>query len=918
MEQRPRRAGGMWRRMCGQRLSGEDQYNGYAPTHRHHQEETLKSRAKFGILGAFIALAAALGVVGSSQFAAPADAQIPLGIAVTKTGCPANVALNASVQCTITITNQTGAALVVPEPIVFRAASGNAAGYGAVQLLNGVSGATGADVDTALVVNPNTGATQSIVVSCFTVGGCTLAPGAAGAITIAAGELGVIGGPIVESIQFGGNVAVNLTGGLNTVGASAITGTVNCGATALPSGNGTVRACTLDVNDTDLFPNTIASGTFTITMNAPAGVVFQSTGTTTATFNCTGVNTPQSCDNLTFNIVTNTANVAGPVTFTVQYSSDIPAVDSNNVFTTPVVLQVVTGSAITTFTKSFAPASIAVGGTSTLTFTISNPAGTAGGVTGIAFTDNLPAGLQVAATPALTNTCGGTVGAAAGAAAVTLTGGTITTAGGTCTITVAVTATTPGPKVNTTGAITSTQGGTGGTATATLDISNIATFRQPTGFIFTCTTGVAGPFTGPVPGQIGSINVLAVGELPSGLQCQVQLAANNAAGVLTAGSFAPGTIEVSSLGAGLQSAVGTLGTNLRIGCDTLAQVNLINPLIDPNTCQGVTFRVFGFGVGFVEIRVRYEPLAVAAQAGIIEIEGSFNVAFVAPVVTVSLALSPNPVTVGSFSTATARFNRTINCQQAFGTAAAPLACIDPTTGLPIIFNLGSALNGSVVFNVDNTAIASFQDVTAAPPSPQTAGFVTTANQVVRRCGFFPTAGLPANPITGVPGFAGSLIGGPLNGFFGGCETATASLRGNAPGVANVSATFIPDMPGAFGSSLVGLGTQISGLLGFFGNAVNPTSARVLEVVGPAASGSVQLARGCNNVSPTVTETAAAYGARVTPQAALVAIWEHQAATNTFRGFSPLPGAPNDLAGVTRLRPVFVCVSAAATLDQPPA
>jgi len=707
-------------------------------------------------------------------------------------------------------------------------------------------------------------------------------------------------------------------GGATSVGASAIVGTVNCGTTALVSGGGTVRGCVLDVNDFDLFPATIASGTFTITLNGPAGVVFQSTGTTTATFNCTGVNLPQSCDTLAFNIVTNTANVAGPVTFTVQYSSDIPAVDSNNVFTTPVVLQVVTGAGVTAIAKSFAPVAIPVGGTSTLTITISNPAGTPGGLTGIAFTDNLPAGVQVAAVPALTNTCGGAATAAAGTAIVSLTAGVIAAPGGTCTITVAVTATTPGVKVNTTGAVTSNQG-VGGTATATLDVSNIASFLQPTGFIFSCLTGVAGPFVNPIPGQIGAINVLAVGELPAGLSCQVQLASLNAAGVLTAGSFAPGTLEVSSIQAGIQSAVGTLGTNLRIGCDTAATVNLVlNPLINQNTCQGVTFRVFGFGVGFAEIRVRYEPLAVAAQAGIIEIEGSFNVAFVAPVVTVSLALSPNPVTVGSFSTATARFNRTINCQQAFGSAAAPLACIDPTTGAPIIFNLGSALNGSVVFNVDNTPVASFADVTAAPPSPQTAGFITTANQVVRRCGFFPTAGLPANPITGVPGLGSSLTGGPLNTFFGGCETATATLRGNAPGIANVAATFIPDLPGAFGSSLVGLGTQVTGLLGIFGNAVNPTSARVLEVVGPAASGAVQLARGCNNVSPTVSETAAAYGARVTPAAALVAIWEHQAATNTFRGFSPQAGAPNDLAGVTRLKPVFVCVSGAATLDQPAA
>jgi hypothetical protein len=78
------------------------------------------------------------------------------------------------------------------------------------------------------------------------------------------------------------------------------------------------------------------------------------------------------------------------------------------------------------------------------------------------------------------------------------------------------------------------------------------------------------------------------------------------------------------------------------------------------------------------------------------------------------------------------------------------------------------------------------------------------------------------------------------------------------------------------------------------------------------------ATGCNNVSPTVTEAAAAYAARVNPSSALIAIWEHQAATNTFRGYSPASGAPNDLRVVTRLKPVFVCVTGPSVLKQPPA
>lgn len=252
---------------------------------------------------------------------------------------------------------------------------------------------------------------------------------------------------------------------------------------------------------------------------------------------------------------------------------------------------------------------------------------------------------------------------------------------------------------------------------------------------------------------------------------------------------------------------------------------------------------------------------------------------------------------------------------------AGLFCVDPTTGLPIFANAGSVLNGSTIFTIDNSLVASWTGAAGTNPGslPSTAGFTVTANQVVARCGFFPTTGLPA---AGFPG-----TGPNLGSFFGGCESNSATYRGNNPGVTNISATFVPDLPGAYGVAGV-LGTTIApspvlpqnftALLGGLGLAQNPTAVRALEVTGAVPSGAVALARGCNNVSPTVTEAAAAYAARVTPQSALVAIWEHQAATNTFRGFSPQPGAPNDLAGVTRLRPVFVCVNAAANLDQPAA
>jgi hypothetical protein len=120
-------------------------------------------------------------------------------------------------------------------------------------------------------------------------------------------------------------------------------------------------------------------------------------------------------------------------------------------------------------TKTFSPTSIVVNGTSTLTISIANA--NAATMAGVAFTDTFPAGLQVAATPGLTNTCGGTItGGTAAATTLNLSGGSIA-ASSSCTISVSVTGTTTGAKVNTTSTVTSTSDGTGPAVAATLSVA---------------------------------------------------------------------------------------------------------------------------------------------------------------------------------------------------------------------------------------------------------------------------------------------------------------------------------------------------------------------------------------------------------------------------------------------------------------
>lgn len=154
----------------------------------------------------------------------------------------------------------------------------------------------------------------------------------------------------------------------------------------------------------------------------------------------------------------------GPRTLTATYAGDTSFNGSTSVGEPHTVV------APPTIAKSFTPATVLLNQPSTLTITMTNPGTNPTGLTGIGVTDAFPAGLAVAATPSATNTCGGTFGPAAGATTITLSGGAIAAPGASCAVSVAVVATTTGTKTNITGNVTSTEGGTGGTATAVLTV----------------------------------------------------------------------------------------------------------------------------------------------------------------------------------------------------------------------------------------------------------------------------------------------------------------------------------------------------------------------------------------------------------------------------------------------------------------
>jgi len=120
----------------------------------------------------------------------------------------------------------------------------------------------------------------------------------------------------------------------------------------------------------------------------------------------------------------------------------------------------------------FTPSTIETNQTTSLQFTISNPAVNMIDLSGIAFSDTLPVGLTVPNTT--TSVCGGTL-TLTSPTGIAMSGATIApvAVGSPCQFSVTVSSAAAGNYTNTTGAVTSTYGGAGNTASANLSVGNI-------------------------------------------------------------------------------------------------------------------------------------------------------------------------------------------------------------------------------------------------------------------------------------------------------------------------------------------------------------------------------------------------------------------------------------------------------------
>jgi hypothetical protein len=302
---------------------------------------------------------------------------------------------------------------------------------------------------------------------------------------------------------------------LGTVGLSSSEATDTFGACVLAPSTSTASTCTSTVTATN-----IGTSPHTITGTYPADAVHSTSSDNTASLTVTqaatstavtsSANPSVTGQSVTFTTtVTNSSGSAAPPTGTVQFVVDgvnfgtpvtLSPAGSNSssatsqststltVGTHPVtatytntdgnfasgsgtlsggqvVNQPTTGPP--TIAKAFNPIGIQPNGVSTLTITITNP-DSATALTGIGFSDNFPANLVTASTPNLSNSCGGT--ATSGSSSLSLSGGSLAI-GTSCTVSVNVTSAFTGTYLNTTGAVGSNEGGTGGTASATLGVA---------------------------------------------------------------------------------------------------------------------------------------------------------------------------------------------------------------------------------------------------------------------------------------------------------------------------------------------------------------------------------------------------------------------------------------------------------------
>ena len=402
------------------------------------------------------------------------------------------------------------------------------------------------------------GGTSSISLS-----GASLAPGAS--CTVSVNVQGTTAGVKNNSVQVTSTNAG--TGNTSNASITVVAPPVIIkafGAASIPLNGSTSLTFTIQNDNTTValtgvgFSDTLPAGLVVSTPNGLTGTCGGGTITATAGTNTISLSggTIAANASCTFSVnVTGTAagqqnNTTGNVTST-EGGTGGTASASINVVAPPSIA------------KAFNPTTIPLNGTTTLTFTITNPAANTVAETGVAFTDTLPTGLVVSTPNGLSNTCGGTATAVAGSTSISLTGGSIAV-NTSCTLVVNVTGTASGQYTNTSGAVSSTNGGTGNTASANLTVASPPSITKAFGAAsipLNGTTSLTFTINNPNTG-VALSGIAFTDNLPAGLVVATPNGLNNTCGGTATAVAGSGSISLSA-GTLAASASCTVSVNVQ-------------------------------------------------------------------------------------------------------------------------------------------------------------------------------------------------------------------------------------------------------------------------------------------------------------------------------------------------------------------
>ena len=374
---------------------------------------------------------------------------------ITKAFGAPSVALNGMTSLSFTITNPNGADQLTGVGVTDTLPSGLV-----VSTPNGLTGACGGGAITATAGSGSvslSGATLAASASCtFAVNVTGASVGTKSNTTGAVGSNeGGAGGTASASVAVAAPPTITKTFGASTV---ALNGMTSLSFT-ITNPNSANALTGVGVNDT--LPSGLVVRTPNgLTGSCGGGVITAAAGSGSISLSGATLAASASC---TFAV-----NVTGASAGT--KSNTTGAVSSNEGGPGGTASASVAVVAPPTITKTFGASTVTLNGTTSLSFTITNP-NSGSSLTGVAVTDVLPSGLVVSTPNGLTGSCGGgTITATAGSGSIILSGATLA-AGTSCTFAANVTGATQGTKSNTTGAVSSNEGGPGGTASASVAVA---------------------------------------------------------------------------------------------------------------------------------------------------------------------------------------------------------------------------------------------------------------------------------------------------------------------------------------------------------------------------------------------------------------------------------------------------------------